>query len=69
MHTIEKIIISQKLIEYLQSRKLEKQYLKAKEYILSGNGKNVDLKLREPKSEKIWYFRINRQFRAVGKIE
>lgn len=69
MHTIEKIVISQKLIEYLQSRKLEKQYLKAKEYILSGNGKNVDLKLREPKSEKIWYFRINRQFRAVGKIE
>lgn len=69
MHTIEKIVISQKLIEYLQSRKLEKQYLKAKEYILSGNGKNVDLKLREPKSEKIWYFRINRQFRAVGTIE
>lgn len=69
MLTIKKVIISQKLIEYLQARKLEKQYFKAKEYTLSGNGKNIDLKLREPKSEKIWYFRINKQFRAAGKMQ
>ena len=59
MNSIEEITISPKLIEYLTSRQLEKQYKKAKNYVLSWAGKNVDLKLREPKAEKIWYFRIN----------
>ena len=69
MNSIEKILISPKLIEYLQSRQLEKQYKKAKNYILSWVGKNVNLKLREPKAEKIWYFRINKQYRAVWRLQ
>lgn len=56
-------------LEYIQERQLTQQYLKAKKYILSGNLKNVDLKLREPKTEGIWYFRINKQYRAHARYE
>lgn len=68
MQQIVKVTIAPKAFEYLSSRRLEKQYLKAKKYILEWRGKNVDLKLREPKSDQLWYFRINKQYRAVCKI-
>lgn len=53
---------------YLEKRNLTKQYLKACEYIVDGNTKNTGLKLREPKSHEIWYFRINKQYRAFCKL-
>jgi len=34
--------------------------------ILSGHNAGTLFKKREPKDEGIWYFRINRQYRAVG---
>jgi hypothetical protein len=66
---ISSIKISEESLEYLKKRKLEKQYLKAKELILLGRYKNVDLKIRAPKKEQVWYFRINRQFRAFCELE
>ncbi|MDD4151610.1 MAG: hypothetical protein PHR68_03270 [Candidatus Gracilibacteria bacterium] len=66
---INKVIISDDLINYLETRKLEKQYIKAKNYLLKGNFKQIDFKLREPKKDKIYYFRINTQFRAFCKLE
>ncbi|MDD2745162.1 MAG: hypothetical protein PHU93_01370 [Candidatus Gracilibacteria bacterium] len=69
MIVIQSIRISEVSIEYLKKRRLEKQYLKAKKLILAGRFSNVDLKIREPKKERIWYFRINKQFRALCELE
>lgn len=66
---ISHVRISQASLEYLKKRKLEKQYIKAKELILSGQFFNVDLKIREPKKDRVWYFRINRQFRAFCELD
>ncbi len=61
---ITEILIEKGLIQFLEKRQLVKQYQKAKKHILEGNYKQVDLKLRQPKNERVYYFRINRQFRA-----
>jgi len=61
---IEKIYITRKSQKYLDDRWLKKQFEKTKEYILDWNLQAVNFKLREPKKEKIYYFKINRQFRA-----
>lgn len=69
MQHISQIIIAPEALEYIMKRKLEKQYLKTKGYILAGYTRNVDLKIREPKKDKIWYFRINNQFRAICELQ
>jgi len=66
---ISKIIETKEVVLYLTKRGLTKQYQKAKLYILNGFLKHVDFKLRQPKSSGIWYFRINRQYRALGIME
>jgi len=66
---IKKVLISDDLIDFLQKRFLVAQYKKAKNFILNWYYKNVNLKIREPKKTKIYYFRINKQFRALAKLE
>ncbi len=62
---ITKILISERDVGYLKKRWLEKQFQKAKAYILAGLYENASLKIREPKSDNVWYFRINKQYRAI----
>ncbi len=64
---ITEILIGPKEIDYLIKRNLDKQYKKAKALILSGNLKIVDFKIRQPKSAGLYYFRINKQYRALAK--
>jgi hypothetical protein len=52
---------------YLKKRDLFIQYKKAKNKILSWNYK--DLSTRKPKEKWIWYFRINKQFRAYAVLK
>lgn len=66
---IKQIIISQKYVKYLQDRQLVEQYKKAKKYMLEWDFKNIDLKIRQPKSKNIYYFRLNKQFRVFGIYE
>ena len=66
---IDRVIIADDLILYLEKRKLSDQYKKAKTYILAGNFRQVSLKLREPKKLGVYYFRINQQYRALCYIE
>ena len=66
---IDKILISSDLINFIEKRNLANQYKKAKSYILKWFFKQVDLKLREPKKNKIYYFRLNKQYRAICKLE
>lgn len=54
--------------EYLKKRRLYKQFKKASTYICQWNPGAVWLKLRRPKKDGVYYFRINKQFRARAKI-
>lgn len=69
MPFIREIIEKPIILDYLERRNLLLQYKKSKSYILSGNIISTDLKKRVPKDSNVWYFRINRQFRALGYIE
>ena len=66
---IKEVLISDDLINFLEKRNLEKQYKKAKEYLLKWYYSKIRFKLKEPKKDGIYYFRINLQFRALAKIE
>jgi len=66
MHKIAQIFERKEILSYLEARNLLKQYKKAKHYLLQGNTLQVKFKERNPKGSGIWYFRINRQFRALG---
>ncbi len=66
---IERVLIDQKLVSYLSERRLLSQYKKAKDFLLAGNFTNASLKIREPKDKGIWYFRINKQYRAHATIK
>lgn len=54
------------ILPYLEVRGLLKQYRKAKQFLLKGNTLQIKFKERNPKGSGIWYFRINKQFRALG---
>lgn len=66
MLKILNIFERKEILPYLQARNLLKQYKKAKKFLLEGNTLQVKFKERNPKGSGIWYFRINRQFRALG---
>lgn len=66
MKHIPHIFERKEVLPYLEDRGLVKQYQKAKKYILLGNLTQARLKERHPKGCGIWYFRINKQFRALA---
>ena len=66
MPQIHQILERKEILPYLEDRELHKQYLKTKRYLLAGNTLQVKFKERNPQGSGIWYFRINRQFRAFG---
>ena len=63
------IIEDEWIVEYLSKRDLIKQYIKAKQYILNWFSSQTNLKERQPKGTNIWYFRINKQYRAIGSFD
>ncbi len=62
------ILETDEVVKYLQKRNLITQYKKAKQNILSGNFTGNKLKIRHPKHKKVFYFRINKQFRAFAQM-
>jgi hypothetical protein len=66
MQRIQSILERREILPYLQARGLLTQYKKAKHYLLEGNTLQTKFKERHPKGSGVWYFRINRQFRALG---
>lgn len=64
MIKIDSIYETKEVVIFLQKRWLTKQYKKAKENILQGNNSGAVFKLMKPKKNKIYTFRLNRQFRA-----
>lgn len=66
---IKKVLIAEDLIDYLEKRNLSKQYKKAKKYLLNWLYKKIQFKLKRPKENRVYYFRINKQYRAFCLLE
>ena len=62
------IAYDDKVKKLVKKYQLEKQFNKAIDYIRQWRFKTVKLKLRNPKSKWVWYFRINKQYRAWCRI-
>lgn len=69
MIVIKEVLIDKALIIYLKDRKLLSQYKKAERFLTAWQLQNIDFKLREPKEKGVWYFRINKQYRAFAFLE
>ena len=63
------VFIEQKCLEKLEKWQLLERYKKAKERILSGDLKSVDFKKRRPYKSEKFYFRLNKQYRAICYID
>lgn len=61
-----KVLETDFVINFLKKKNLIKQYKKAKKYLVQWYIRQVDFKKRKPKFQWIWYFRINKQYRAIG---
>ena len=57
------------ILEFLSKRNLLNQYKKAKNNLVQNINSNNYFKERMPKWSNIWYFRINRQFRAYWSFD
>lgn len=68
MH-IHKISINPKVLKYVKARGLHKQFDKQVGLLLAWQIEQTHLKAHRPKNLNIRTFRINKQFRAVCKIE
>ncbi|MCK5459667.1 hypothetical protein KAI52_00965 [Candidatus Parcubacteria bacterium] len=66
---IIRIVERKEVVLYLEKRNLLRQYKKAKNFLLAGGFYLTDFKKRKPKEDGIWYFRINRQFRALAYLD
>ncbi len=60
-----RVVEHRRVVDYLQKRGLIEQYRKAKHLLSQDLFGAVTLKKRNPKSSGIWYFRINKQYRAL----
>lgn len=69
MTHITSVVEHKSVLPYLQKRNLTDQYKKAKNFLLSGKAHLVQFKLRRPVKDKIYYFRINKQYRAFCYFE
>ncbi|MEQ9102658.1 MAG: hypothetical protein RIF36_19480 [Imperialibacter sp.] len=66
MKVVEK---SEKVLQYLQERNLVKSYIKAKLLLENGDLQSASFKKRRPKHLEIYYFRINKKYRAIGRFK
>jgi len=60
----EEIREHKKVLAYLNLRDLCKKYQKQKHFLLEGKLQSVDFKKRKPYSKDIYYFRVDKKFRA-----
>ena len=66
---IKNILEEEGIYEYLLKRNLLSQYKKAKINILSKINTKSFFKERNPKWSNIWYFRINKKYRAYWSFD
>lgn len=66
---IEKVVETDEVVTYLESRNILTQYRKSKQHLLAGEFNSVRLKKRQPKTSGIWHFRITKKYRAMAWLE
>ena len=66
MIKIDDILESKEVIEYLKTRGILEQYRKARNMLIDGFPQKFDFKLRKPKIEEVYQFRINKKYRVFG---
>jgi len=66
---IDRILETQAAATYLKKHNLLAPYQKVKAHILAGHYSGAQLRKRRPKTDDIWYFRINKKFRAFAYLE
>jgi len=66
MKVVEK---SDEILKYLKKRNLVNVYIKAKTLLENGDLKTVDFRKRKPRKYDIFYFRINKKYRAIGQFK
>ena len=64
-----KVLEEDGIIAYIKKRNLVKPYLKVKKYLENDFFELVDLRKRKPKSANVFYFKIDKKYRAIGYIE
>lgn len=64
-----KVLEEDGIITYIKKRNLVKPYLKVKKYLENDFFELVDLRKRKPKSANVFYFKIDKKYRAIGYIE
>lgn len=70
MRIPQKIYVSEKAYKFLIKRELLDQFIKSKNNILAGKiSWWTKFSIKEPKHEWVWYFRINKQYRALCKFD
>jgi hypothetical protein len=62
---IRSVLIEEKCLARLKKLGLDYQYKKAKAFILADNLASVRFKKRQPYGAEKYYFRLNRQYRAI----
>lgn len=67
--TIEQVLELEDVVRYLKKRNLIASYKQVKTHLLAGHVAGAQLRKRQPRSEDIWYFRINKQYRALCYFE
>ncbi len=66
---IDQILETQEVATYLKKHTILAQYKKVKAHILAGHYTGAQLRKRRPKTDDIWYFRINKKFRALAYLD
>jgi hypothetical protein len=64
-----KVLEEDGIITYIKKRNLVKPDLKVKKYLENDFFELVDLRKRKPKSANVFYFKIDKKYRAIGYIE
>jgi len=65
-----RVLVAPKVEDLIRKRWLYTQFLKAKNNLLHGFVLfGIQLRKRQPTTDDIWYFRINNQYRAIGKFD
>jgi len=54
------------VIDYIKKRNIGKQYLKAKKSLEKNQFKQINFKIRKPKNQGIYQFRITGKYRGYG---
>lgn len=58
--------LDENVLAYLTKRNIVSQYKKAKELLKQRQFKTIQFKKRQPKTNGVYYFRINKKYRALG---